>query len=313
MRDLETAVLGAPLTLDRDDVAALAGVPEAQARAVWSAMGFAEVPAGVRAFTTRDADALRITTALRDSGVLDLDTLLVLARVTGQAMSRMAESQVEVLRRLVADLDPDDALVLATDSVGQVLPGLEQLVVHVWRRQLSAAAGRAVATAGHEGLPVLAVGFVDLVGFTRTSREHTAADLERLLERFERDTSLRVAAVGGRVVKMLGDAVLWVCEDVGAAAEVAVATVRAHGSDDLPDVRAGLAMGPVLVRLGDVYGPPVNLASRLTDEAYPGSVLVDLTAAQALAGDPRWELHRLPARPVRGYRALRPYVLRPTP
>lgn len=309
--ELETAVLGAASELDRDEVAALAGVPEEQARAIWSAMGFAEVPAGERAFTRRDAEALQLTSALRDSGVLDLDTLLVLARATGQAMSRLAESQVGVLRVAASDLEPDEAVRVATAAAAEVLPGLERLVVHVWRRQLAAALTRSLTAARHEGLPVLAVGFVDLVGFTRTSREFAAADLERLLEHFERDTSLRVAAVGGRVVKTLGDAVLWVCDDASAAAEVAVDTVQAHADDpDQPDVRAGLALGPVLVRLGDVFGQPVNLASRLTDEARPGTVLVDLCAAEVLGHDPRWQLQRLHSRPVRGYRSLRPHLLR---
>ena len=309
--DLEEAVLGAPRELDRDEVARLAGVPEEQARAIWTAMGFAEVPPGTRAFTRADAEALRITAAMRDSGVVDLDTVLVLARATGQAMSRLAASQVGVLSGAAAGLGPEDALQVATAAAGEVLPGLERLVVHVWRRQLAAVVSRSVAAVGVDGLPVLAVGFVDLVDYTRTSREATASELERLLERFERDTSLRVAAVGGRVVKTLGDAVLWVCDDVGDAAEVALATVQAHAADPaLPEVRAGLALGAVLPRLGDVFGAPVNLASRLTDEARPSTVLVDAVAAEALALDPRWDLHRLHSRAVRGYRSLRPTVLR---
>jgi adenylate cyclase len=71
-----------------------------------------------------------------------------------------------------------------------------------------------------------------------------------------------------------------------------------------------VAVGPVLARLGDVFGEPVNLASRLTAEARPSSVLVDRTAADALQGDPSYELVGLKHRSVRGYRALRPYLLR---
>jgi adenylate cyclase len=131
------------------------------------------------------------------------------------------------------------------------------------------------------------------------------------LERFERDTSLRVTSVGGRVIKMLGDEVLYVTDDARAAAEVALETVSVHERDEsLPQVRAGIALGPVLVRLGDVFGEPVNLASRLTTEARPSTVLVDLHAAEALASDPSYELMRLKHRSVRGYRALRPHVLR---
>jgi adenylate cyclase len=184
-------------------------------------------------------------------------------------------------------------------------------MVHVWRRQFAAATERSFATLLGDGHPVLAVGFVDLVGFTETSRQSDARALEKLLERFERDTSLRVTAVGGRVIKMLGDEVLFVTDNVAGAAEVALATVAAHAQDkSLPEVRAGIALGPVLGRLGDVYGEPVNLASRLTVEARPGSVLVDLAAAEALRQDPAYELVPLKHRSVRGYRALRPHVLR---
>jgi adenylate cyclase len=110
---------------------------------------------------------------------------------------------------------------------------------------------------------------------------------------------------------MLGDEVLFVTDHVVAGAEVALETVSAHNDDEsLPEVRAGVALGPVLGRLGDVFGEPVNLASRLTAEARPGTVLVDLQAAAALADDPSYELVPLKHRSVRGYRALRPHVLR---
>jgi adenylate cyclase len=113
------------------------------------------------------------------------------------------------------------------------------------------------------------------------------------------------------VVKTLGDAVLFVADDVVGAAEVALETVAAHEADEsLPEVRAGVAMGPVLTRLGDVFGDPVNLASRLSDEARPSSVLVDRTVAEALSDNPSYRLQRLSQRTVRGYRALRPHVLR---
>ena len=309
--DLEAAVLGAPVELTRDEVSELAGVPEVQARALWTAMGFPEVAPGERAFTRRDAEALRLAFELLDSGVFDLDTLLVLARAMGQGMARLAETHVGTLRGAAMELEPAEAVDAATAAATEVLPGLEQLVVHVWRRQLAAATARSVAAFGHEGLPVLAVGFVDLEGFTRTSREWAVSDLERLLERFERETSLRVTQRGGRVIKTLGDAVLYVCDDVASAAEVALETVQAHTADpDLPAVRAGVALGPVLVRLGDVFGQPVNLASRLTDEARPGTVLVDLHAAHELEQLPAYELVRLHSRSVRGYSSLRPHVLR---
>jgi adenylate cyclase len=309
--DLEQALLGAPCTLTRDDVAERAGVPIEAAQAVWAAMGFAEVPPDEKAFTELDVAALRTAVRLRESGIVDGDTLLVLARAMGQGLARLAEAQVGVFRGQAEQMTPEEAQVAAAAAAEEVLPGLEQLMVHVWRRQFAAATERSFASLVQQGQPALAVGFVDLVGLTQTSRESDARALEVLLERFERETSLRVTAYGGRVIKMLGDEVLFVTDDVMAAAEVALATVEAHAHDEsLPEVRAGLALGPVLSRLGDVFGEPVNLASRLTSEARPGTVLVDLQAAAALRADPSYSVVALKHRSVRGYRNLRPHVLR---
>jgi adenylate cyclase len=311
--DLEGLLLGAPCTLTRDEVAAAVGIPEPEARSLWNAMGFAEVSPYERAFTERDVEALRTALAVAETGLVDADTLLVLARAMGQELARTAEAQVDVFRAASEGLTVEEALAQARGLAPAMMPMLEQLVVHVWRRQFTAAAGRAFAAGTTEGDRLTAVGFVDLVDFTASSQRWDGSMLERTLERFERETSLRVTAVGGRVVKTLGDAVLYVTDEPLPAVEVALQTVQAHAEDDeLPDVRAGVALGPVLVRLGDVFGSPVNLASRLTDEARPRTVLVDAAVAEALGDDGSYELKRLRRRSVRGYRSITPYLLRRT-
>jgi adenylate cyclase len=146
------------------------------------------------------------------------------------------------------------------------------------------------------------------VNFTRSTRAWDSRQLEQVLERFESALSLRVAAVGGRVVKTLGDGVLFITDQARAAVEVALDTVAAHASDPaLPSVRVGIALGPVMVRLGDVFGEPVNIASRLSDEARPDTVLVDKHAAEVLEG---LDVKPLQRRSVRGYRSLTPYLVR---
>jgi adenylate cyclase len=311
--DLEATLLGAPCELTRDEVAEAVGIPEPEARSLWNAMGFPDVGVDERAFTHKDVEALRTALAFAESGIVSADTVLVLARSMGQELARTAEAQVDVFRTATEGLSPDEVLASATSLAAGMVPMLEQLVVHVWRRQFAAATARAFAAADGDGQPQTAVGFVDLVDFTRSTQQWDASTLERTLERFERATALRVTAVGGRVVKTLGDAVLYVTDDPGLAVEVALQTVDAHcEDDDLPDVRGGVALGPLLVRLGDVFGAPVNLASRLTDEARPRTVLVDQAVADALADDGAYELKRLRKRSVRGYRSLTPYLLRRT-
>ncbi len=309
--DLDRALLGEPVTLTRLDVVALSGVPLDRAHAVWSALGFPALADDEVAFTAADVRALQTAVAMQASGIIDPDTLLVLARAMGQGLARLAEAQVDIFRTLTDGMTVEQATEATLASAVATLPQLEELVLFVWRRQFAAATARSFASARKDGQPVLAVGFLDLVDFTGSTRRWSTTELERTLERFERDTSLRVAAVGGRVIKTLGDAVLYATDDLANAVEVALATVEAHEVDeDLPAARAGVALGPVLVRLGDVYGQPVNLASRLTDEARPGTVLVDDTAASALATDPAYVVKGLRRRSVRGYRALTPHLLR---
>ena len=311
--DLEATLLGAPCELTRDEVAAAVGISEPEARSIWNAMGFPEVSPTERAFTRKDVEALRTALQLAETGIVDADTVLVLARSMGQELARTAEAQVDVFRSASKGLTTEEALEAAAQLAPGLMPMIEQLVVHVWRRQFAAATARSFAAADDEDESPTAVGFVDLVDFTKSSQQWDASTLERTLERFERETALRVTAVGGRVVKTLGDAVLYVTDDPGSAVEVALQTVDAHCEDDeLPDVRAGVALGPLLVRLGDVFGSPVNLASRLTDEARPRAVLVDQAVADALADDASYDLKKLRRRSVRGYRSLTPYLLRRT-
>jgi adenylate cyclase len=106
---------------------------------------------------------------------------------------------------------------------------------------------------------------------------------------------------GGRIVKTIGDEVMFITEQPAAAANIALRLAEASTQDDvLPDARAGLAYGHVLSREGDYFGQVVNLASRLTELAYPRTVLVSSDLAAALDGDPEFSLRRFGRRRVRG-------------
>jgi adenylate cyclase len=158
---------------------------------------------------------------------------------------------------------------------------------------------------------MLTVGFADMVNYTRLSRVVDSEMLGKLLEDFETRATLLMAEHGGRIVKTLGDEVLFVADDAHAGAEIALQLVESHAEDeDLPDLRAGLARGPVLSRFGDVFGEPVNIASRLTSLARPGTVLIDRDLAAALADDPAYDLRSLGRHRVKGYANLELTVLR---
>jgi adenylate cyclase len=240
----------------------------------------------------------------------------------GQALSRLAEWQVATLTEAMtggADVgragtgggtpwSPENAAIAARELV----PLMEGLIGYVWRRHLAATAVRGFAAGpGEMATRTMTVGFADLVGFTSLTRHVGEEELAALLDRFESISYDVIAAGGGRVVKTVGDEVMFTADAAHVGAEVALTLAEQVGADpDLPELRVGVACGSVVARLGDVYGEPVNIASRLTSVARPGSVLVDRELAAAIEGDERYRLRRMPPRPVRGYTLLQGFRLR---
>jgi class 3 adenylate cyclase len=146
-----------------------------------------------------------------------------------------------------------------------------------------------------EGEHSLSVGFCDLVGFTAMSQQLTDDELAAVVSRFEELAYDTVAAGGGRVVKMIGDEVMYVVEDPTVAAQIGLALADAYaGEEQLSDVRVGIACGPVLGREGDYFGPVVNLAHRIVNIAFPGTVVVSAEVAESID-----ETAGLEARPLR--------------
>jgi adenylate cyclase len=292
-------LLGRP-ELTPVEIAAVAGVGLDDTRRLWRALGFPPAADDARAFTKADADGLGVVRALLARGEVDLPVLVQLARVTGRSLARVADAQATVIE--TGDGGPDDLPALANV--------LERSITYVWRRHLVAALLRRAArpTAGEKSL---SVGFADMVGFTALSQALDAHDLAAMVDRFEAVVYEHVPARGGQVVKMIGDETMFATDDPAAAAEIALAVVDAHArTPELPAIRVGLAHGPALEWEGDLYGPTVNLASRLVNVARPSSVLVAESVALALEGRPEFVLRRL--RPVRlqGIGRVRGWVLR---
>ncbi|WP_344864932.1 adenylate/guanylate cyclase domain-containing protein [Planomonospora alba] len=298
-------------------VAALAGIPMYRARRFWRAFGFANVADDAVEFTDADVEALRTLVGLVRDGTYDEEHALLVTRSLGRATARLAESQAvlgaEVLDQAGVPLGERPAA--WRRRADRVVPDLERLLVYAWRRQLAAAAGRVV---DQEAATVrLAVGFADLVGFTRLSRQISETELARLVERFESRSADVVTSSEGRVVKTLGDSVLFVADTAAAAAGIALQLVEVHArAKGMPPLRVGLAIGQVIGRMGDVFGTPVNLASRLTSLAAADTVLAGPAMAEELYDDPAFTLRPVDRLTVRGLGELVPYVVaraRPVP
>ena len=230
----------------------------------------------------------------------------------GQHLSRLAESQVLMLRDVVA-ANPE----LADERqlgrlVEHLAPDLEQLQDFVWRRHLAAYSVRMLVASDEEiDERRQVVGFADMVGFTSLTRRSTEAELVAVVDRFDAIAAEVVADNHGRIVKMLGDEVLFVADSPADGAEIALALLeRAEEAPDVPSLRAGLALGRVLNRFGDVYGAVVNIAARLTSIARPGTVLIDRELAETLHDEAAYTIHHRRPTSVRGYARLRSASLR---
>jgi len=294
------------------EVSAVTGMDLDLARRFWRALGFPDVELDEAMFTDLDIEALVTLQSMMDLGVADVDTSLQFARVIGSSMARIAEAEVSpALPGLGIGAGSGDT-VEAADQFAQVaghsLPAMARLLEFVWRRHVQAAVRRAMLlrSRGASGtLPVLAVGFADMVGFTTLSQQLSEQELAAVVARFEEVAHDTVTAGGGRVVKMIGDEAMFVADSALDAARIGLALAEAYADDELlSDVRVALAVGPVLVQDGDFYGPVVNLASRVVNMAAPGAVIVtdefhDAVEKVAPGGQPDTEFEFGPLRPRR--------------
>lgn len=309
--ELARRLLGGRPELTVEDLADAADVGVDLVRQYWRAMGFPDVPDGVRAFTGADVQALRRMRELVTDGGVGRRSVQSLVRAAGHSADRLALWQVEALVADVArreSLDDTSARLVVLDRLGEWAPVLEEQLVYTWRRQLAALLGRldrdvSQAHGPQAGGPVgpgsarlpleRAVGFLDMIAFTRRAAALSADLLARLVEAFETTARDVIAARGARVVKTIGDAVLFVADDLQTGAQVSLELVAAMAAAGI-DVRGSLVWGRVLSRSGDVFGPSVNLASRLGDVAAPGTIVLDDVSAALLEANAAAELETLP-------------------
>ena len=311
---VEETLLGGKRKFTRLDVVNQTGMDPGDTRRLWRALGFASVEDDDVSFTDADIDALNEVRELASGAAVDDETLSAMTRVFGQTFSRLAAWQGQMVLDLIMDspelLETPDEI---TEMITHLVDVIGDLQNYVWRRQLAAYLSRVASNSSTEvgAETSMAVGFADLAQFTTFTRSATEAELRELLEAFESLSTEIVGAHHGRVVKTIGDEVLFVADTPKDAALVAVELLESAEADNLlPPLRIGVAAGPVVLRLGDVYGSTVNIASRLTSLCRPGTILVDRVMAESLGDDPQFSLR--PRRPesVQGFHHLRQWRLR---
>ena len=306
---VQRSIAGHP-TLTGRQVAERAGVPLDTAIAVWRALGMAVEDVDEIAFNRPEVWALRVVGALR--AVYSDSDLLEGASVMGRALAEVSAASIELFRRrltaayLEAGMDNLEISLRLAAAADLLVPTFGPVLEVVLRRHLAAATGAEAALRLEEpgAVPAgqeLSIAFADLVGFTSISERLSALEVAGLATRLLRAAEETAGARGARIVKSIGDAVMFSARDPATACAAALDLVDAVSRDAaMPPARAGIAHGPVLRAYADYFGRTVNIAARLCDAAHPGEVL--LHAPEATVDQPHWRKLGLA---IRGGDALR--------
>jgi adenylate cyclase len=286
---VERGIAGDGPRYTRDEVAELSGADLGLLQRASAALGIPYPDAGEKVLTEADLGAARRVKAFLDAGLPE-DGIIQVARTIGIGTARVADANRELIRRTLmqpGDTERDLALRFAA-AAEHMLPIFEPTLLYAQRAHLLEqirrdVIGAADLASGEMGATTeVSVCFADLVGFTKLGEEIEPEELGLVAGRLE-EMATAVAESPVRLVKTIGDAAMLVSPEAEAMIIAALRLVEAseQEGEEFPSLRAGIARGPALAQTGDYYGRPVNLASRITGIAKPGSVLVDRDAKDA--------------------------------
>ena len=320
--NIDPEILGGPLKYNASQLAEAAGVPVELVENFVRWLGRPPIdPTEVR-YTDSDVAAMKYAMKFVAEEGLDEDAAGSMIRSAAAGLERLAMRQVESIIQEIARsqnvTDTEARLIageLAPKQAAKVLP----LVDHIWKRQYADSVRRLTTTAiAQRGLngddrdyPLLrAVGFADLVGFTARMKDVSAREFSELIRDFSDQCWDIVNSRGGRIVSFIGDAVFFVADDIQTGAEVALGLAEQGKTGICGPVRVGLVWTRVLAAHGDVFGPGVNLASRITGASEPNEVYIGPAAAARLAHNPDYDI--VPQQPfdARGIGLVQPYRIR---
>jgi adenylate cyclase len=294
------------------EVAQMTGIDVEQALRFRQALGLPRPGLDERVLTERDVEALRLVQAFGAAGLPE-DGMLEVARVLGESLSRVAATVRMLVREAlltpaIGERELSARYAAVNQHLGPQLAAVMRQVfdMHLQDQLRNDAIGRAEIAHGRiAGATEVTVAFADLVGFTKLGEQIAAEELGAIARRLL-DLASEAAHPPVRLVKTIGDAVMLVSPDAGALLDVTIELVRLADAEgaDFPRLRAGLATGAALHRAGDWYGSPVNVASRVTSIALPGSVVATAATREAATSDAhegaRWRWSSLPPRRLKG-------------
>jgi adenylate cyclase len=293
------------------------GLKAAQLLRIRRLLGLPEANPSDRVFGEEEVQAAQSTKMFLDVG-LGEEAIAEITRVLGEGMARLAATTAAAfVDAFLEPGDSEDEVAQRFASVAeQLIPAIDPVLVAAYKQHLAEAVRRGMLSQAEResgeagGTQEITVCFVDMVGFTRLGAQIEAQELGSLASRLA-ELATEVTEAPVRLVKTIGDAALFVSIEPGPLVGVALSLVEAVAEAELPSLRAGVASGPALQRAGDFYGHSVNLASRVTGIARPGSVLCTEPVRDAAPDDFDWSFagrHRFKGipEPMPLYRARRP-------
>ncbi|HYM54784.1 MAG TPA: adenylate cyclase regulatory domain-containing protein [Solirubrobacteraceae bacterium] len=270
-------------------------------------------------YTEADVESVRMAHVARAAGISE-EEIFDLMRTLGRGLSQTAEAMRAITLRLVLEpgVSEHDLAQRYASTASRLSPMLGPLVgnlltLHLRQMAKSEAISAAERSGGHlPGSRDVAICFADLVGFTRLGEEVRPEELSHLAVRLEA-LATEVAEPPVKLVKTIGDAAMLASIEPEPLLDAALGLIDAADAEgeDFPQLRAGVAVGPALSRAGDWFGRPVNLASRITSIARPGSLLAEREVRESAREAYRWSFageRRLRGirEPVSLFRARRP-------
>ena len=291
---VERVLAGEPRYTPRE-VAERAGVPLEFLLEMRQASGLARPDPDEASFDDQDLETARAFARLRDAGLPE-DSLLEVSRALGSGLAQTAEAMRTVFARMLLEEGASERELASrnADAARELLPLMTPLMDHTMRLHMrdqvrNQQIGQGLLVEGAaSGVRLVWVGFADMVGFTRLGERVDVVELGGLVTRLG-DLALEAVVPPVRLVKTVADAAMFVSPAAEPLVEAVLSLVdRAEGERDFPELRGGLAGGVALSRGGDWYGPPVNLANRVTGVARPGTVLGSREVRDAAADGYQW-------------------------
>jgi adenylate cyclase len=285
-----------------EEIAERTGLPAELLIRIRRLLGLPEAQPHERVFNDEEVAAAESIKLFVDAGMGD-DAIAEITRVLGESMSRVAATTVAAFAdTFMREGDSEQAVAWRFAGLAeQLVPAFSPVLLAAYQAHLREAVERGMISreelaAGQlVGEQEMAVCFADLVGFTALGGEVETEELGSVISRFT-EIAADVADPQVRLVKTIGDAAMFSAREPGPLVRAALSLLDAVKDADLPSLRAGVAYGRALPRAGDLYGHAVNVASRVTGIARPGSVLCTPEVREAAPDEFDWSFagrHRL--------------------